>query len=397
MVKLSRRLDQVIESQTLAMTKMARELKEQGKDIISLSIGEPDFDTPENICEAAFTAMKAGQTHYPPVLGTIDFRKAISDKLNRENGLNYSTEQIIVSSGAKHSLINAVLALINEGDEVLMPAPFWVSYPSMVTYAGGKSVIVPSKAENGYKVTAAELESHITDKTRLIIFSSPCNPSGSVMSQGELASWVKVLEKYPDIFILSDEIYEKINYVGKHVSIASFPSMKNRVAVINGLSKGYAMTGWRIGYLAGPVELVKACEKIQGLYTSGANSVAQAAGIEALTGNQDSVESMRQVFEKRRNLMHELLSAIPGIQNINPDGAFYHFPDVSAFLGKSFGDKVIVSADDLCLYLLEHAEVSTVSGAAFGSPNCIRLSYATSEENIEKAITRISKALSQLN
>jgi aspartate aminotransferase len=396
-MNLSKRLETVIESQTLAMTKLARELKEQGKDIISLSIGEPDFDTPKNICEAATKAMNAGQTHYTPVAGTLELRNAISQKLKRENHLDFNINEIIVSNGAKQSLLNAVLAIVNPGDEVLLPAPFWVSYPSMVTYAGGISVQIEGTAENNYKVTAEQIKSHITDKTKLIMFSSPCNPSGSVMSHAELEAWVKVLEKHPNIFVLSDEIYEKINYVDRHYSIAEFPSMKGRVAVINGLSKGYAMTGWRIGYLAGPADLVKACDKIQGLITSGANSVAQAAGVEALNGNQDSVAEMKSIFEKRRNLMFEKLSEIEGLKNINPDGAFYHFPDVSNFLGKSYNGNKINTSDELCLFILEVTGVSIVAGTAFGSPNCIRLSYATSEDLIIESVSRISKALSLLN
>jgi aspartate aminotransferase len=396
-MNLSKRLETVIESQTLAMTKLARELKEQGKDIISLSIGEPDFDTPENICEAATNAMNAGQTHYTPVAGTLELRNAICQKLKRDNHLDFKANEIIVSNGAKQSLWNAVMSIINPGDEVLLPAPFWVSYPSMVTYAGGVSIQIEGRADNNYKVTAEQLESHITDKTRLIMFSSPCNPSGSVMSHSELAAWVRVLEKHPNIFILSDEIYEKINYVDRHYSIAEFPSMKGRVAVINGLSKGYAMTGWRIGYMAGPSDLVNACEKIQGLITSGANSVAQAAGVEALNGNQDSVSEMKSIFEKRRNLMFEKLSEIEGLKNINPDGAFYHFPDVSNFLGKSYNGNKINTSDELCLFILEVTGVSIVAGTAFGSPNCIRLSYATSEDLINESVSRIAKALSLLN
>ncbi len=396
-MNLSQRLETVIESQTLAMTKLARELKEQGKDIISLSIGEPDFDTPENICEAATNAMNAGQTHYTPVAGTLELRNAICQKLKRDNYLDFTANEIIVSNGAKQSLWNAVLSIINPGDEVILPAPFWVSYPSMVTYAGGVSIQIEGRAENNYKVTAEQLSSHITDKTKLIMFSSPCNPSGSVMSYGELEAWVKVLEKHPNIFVLSDEIYEKINYVDRHYSIAEFPSMKGRVAVINGLSKGYAMTGWRIGYMAGPSDLVNACEKIQGLITSGANSVAQAAGVEALNGNQDSVSEMKVIFEKRRNLMFDKLSEIEGLHNINPDGAFYHFPDVSHFLGKSYNGHIINTSDELCLFILEVTGVSIVAGTAFGSPNCIRLSYATSEDLIIESVSRIAKALSLLN
>ena len=396
-MNLSKRLETVIESQTLAMTKLARELKEQGKDIISLSIGEPDFDTPENICEAATNAMNAGQTHYTPVAGTLELRNAICQKLKRDNYLDFTANEIIVSNGAKQSLWNAVLSIINPGDEVILPAPFWVSYPSMVTYAGGVSIQIEGRAENNYKVTAEQLSSHITDKTKLIMFSSPCNPSGSVMSYGELEAWVKVLEKHPNIFVLSDEIYEKINYVDRHYSIAEFPSMKGRVAVINGLSKGYAMTGWRIGYMAGPSDLVNACEKIQGLITSGSNSVAQAAGVEALNGNQDSVSEMKVIFEKRRNLMFDKLSEIEGLHNINPDGAFYHFPDVSHFLGKSYNGHIINTSDELCLFILEVTGVSIVAGTAFGSPNCIRLSYATSEDLIIESVSRIAKALSLLN
>ena len=396
-MNLSKRLETVIESQTLAMTKLARELKEQGKDIISLSIGEPDFDTPENICEAATNAMNAGQTHYTPVAGTLELRNAICQKLKRDNYLDFTANEIIVSNGAKQSLWNAVLSIINPGDEVILPAPFWVSYPSMVTYAGGVSIQIEGRAENNYKITAEQLSSHITDKTKLIMFSSPCNPSGSVMSYGELEAWVKVLEKHPNIFVLSDEIYEKINYVDRHYSIAEFPSMKGRVAVINGLSKGYAMTGWRIGYMAGPSDLVNACEKIQGLITSGSNSVAQAAGVEALNGNQDSVSEMKVIFEKRRNLMFDKLSEIEGLHNINPDGAFYHFPDVSHFLGKSYNGHIINTSDELCLFILEVTGVSIVAGTAFGSPNCIRLSYATSEDLIIESVSRIAKALSLLN
>jgi len=396
-MNLSQRLETVIESQTLAMTKMAREMKEKGMDIISLSIGEPDFNTPQNICDAAYAAMKAGQTHYTPVSGTLEFRKAISEKLKNENQLDFGPNQIIVSNGAKQSLLNAVLAIINPGDEVLLPAPFWVSYPSMVTYAGGVSVELEGLPENNYKVTASQLESAITDKTKLIMFSSPCNPSGSVMSESELAAWVEVLERHPQVFVISDEIYEKINYSGKHISIAQYPSMKNRVAVVNGLSKGYAMTGWRIGYMAGPEDLVKACDKIQGLMTSGANSVAQAAGIEALTGKQDSVLEMKSIFETRRNLMYQKLNEIDGLTNINPDGAFYHFPDVSSYLGKSYNSNKINTSDELCLFLLEVAGVSIVAGTPFGSPNCVRLSYATSEEIIIESVERIGKALSLLN
>jgi len=396
-MKLSKRIDTVIESQTLAMTKLARSLKEQGKDIISLSIGEPDFDTPENICLSATQAMQRGETHYTPVLGTLNFRKAIQQKLLKDNNISYSTDEIIVSNGAKQSIFNAVMALIDPGDEVLLPAPFWVSYPSMVNYAGGICVEIPTTIESNYKVSAEILESYITPKTKLIIYSSPCNPSGSVMNETEIRAWAEVLERHPHVFVISDEIYEKIVYNTKSFSLASIPSMKERVATVNGLAKGYAMTGWRIGYMAGPEKLIKACEKFQGLISSGANSIAQAAGIEALVGDQSAVENMRKQFESRKNLMAEKLSQIPGLKVNNPEGAFYHFPDVSAFIGKHHSNGVINNADDLCMYLLEHAWVALVSGDAFGAKNCVRLSYAASEQQIEEAVNRISKALMELN
>ncbi len=395
-MQLSKRIDSVIESQTLAMTKLARSLKEQGKDIISLSIGEPDFDTPENICREASNAMQRGETHYTPVMGTLAFRKAIQEKLNRDNNLSYSTHEIIVSNGAKQSIFNAVMALVDPGDEVLLPAPFWVSYPAMVNYAGGICIEIPTTIETNYKVSAEVLESFITPKTKLIIFSSPCNPSGSVMSELEIRAWAEVLERHPQVFVISDEIYEKIVYNTKPFSIASIPAMRNRVATVNGLAKGYAMTGWRIGYMAGPEALIKACEKFQGLISSGANSIAQAAGIEALVGDQSQVEEMRQQFEKRKALMAEKLSEIPGLKVNSPEGAFYHFPDVSAFIGKSHENGTINNADDLCMYLLEKAWVALVSGDAFGSKNCVRLSYATSEQQIVEAVSRIHNALIQL-
>lgn len=395
-MQLSKRIDSVIESQTLAMTKLARSLKEQGKDIISLSIGEPDFDTPENICREASNAMQRGETHYTPVMGTLAFRKAIQEKLNRDNNLSYSTDEIIVSNGAKQSIFNAVMALVDPGDEVLLPAPFWVSYPAMVNYAGGICIEIPTTIETNYKVSAEVLESFITPKTKLIIFSSPCNPSGSVMSELEIRAWAEVLERHPQVFVISDEIYEKIVYNTKPFSIASIPAMRNRVATVNGLAKGYAMTGWRIGYMAGQEALIKACEKFQGLISSGANSIAQAAGIEALVGDQSQVEEMRQQFEKRKALMAEKLSEIPGLKVNSPEGAFYHFPDVSAFIGKSHENGTINNADDLCMYLLEKAWVALVSGDAFGSKNCVRLSYATSEQQIVEAVSRIHNALIQL-
>jgi aspartate aminotransferase len=397
MVSISHRIAEITESQTLAMTKLSRELKSQGIDVINLSIGEPDFDTPSNICEAATTAMKEGFTHYPPVAGFPELRTAIAQKLQRENKLTYSAENILVSNGAKHSILNVILSIINPGDEVIIPAPFWVSYPSIVEYAGGKPIYIESGPDQDFKVTAEQIKSHISDKTKAILFSSPCNPSGSVLNYAELLDWVHVLKDYPSITIISDEIYEKINYNGAHVSIASFPEVFERTIIVNGMSKGYAMTGWRMGYIAGPVEIIKACEKIQGLMTSGANSIAQMASIAALNGPQDSVKSMAMTFKERRDLFHSLLSAIPNISCNLPTGAFYLLPDVSRLFGKLTPDGDLISnAEDLCMYLLMHGHVSTVSGAAFGVPNCIRLSYATSEENLKIAAERISNVISNL-
>lgn len=381
----------------MAMTKRSRELKATGVDVINLSIGEPDFDTPVHICEAATAAMAKGYTHYPPVAGLPELRTAIAQKLQRENGLPYQAENIIVSNGAKHSLLNAILALVNPGDEVLIPAPFWVSYPSMIQYAGGVPVSIPSAVEDDFKVSAAKLEAAITPKTKLLLFSSPCNPSGSVMSKEELKAWRDVLVKYPNIFILSDEIYEKINYSAAHCSLAEYPELQDRIAVINGMSKGYAMTGWRMGYLAGPKALVAACDKIQGLMTSGASSVSQMASVTALEGLQDSVEHMKNVFEKRRNAFHSALAQIPNLPCNLPDGAFYLFPDVSHYLGKKTPEgQLIMTADDLCLYMLDKGHVSAVSGEAFGHANCVRFSYAASEEQLTKAGQRIADALRNL-
>jgi aspartate aminotransferase len=398
-MNLSNRMQRVVESQTIAMTKKARELKDSGVDVISLSIGEPDFATPSKICNAAKLALDNGDTHYPPVLGTLPFRKAIQGKLKKDNQIEVDTSQIIVSNGAKQSIFNAVMTVVNPGDEVIIPAPYWVSYPSMVEYAGGVVIEIPTEIYNDFKVSAHQLRSYITDKTKLIIFSSPCNPSGSVMSTEELESWAEVLREFPNILIISDEIYEEIVYVNRPRSLASLVGMQNRVATVNGLSKGFAMTGWRIGYLAGPKEWVAACEKYQGMISSGANTLGQAAGAEALTSDavRQDVESMRMAFESRRNLMGELLSEIPGVKFNQPDGAFYFFPDVTTFFGKSTeASELINNSDDLALYLLEKAHVATVSGAAFGAPNCLRLSYATSEDQIAEALKRIKLALSHL-
>ena len=395
---LSDRISEIVESQTLAMTKRSRELKATGVDVINLSIGEPDFDTPKHIIEAAYQAMLDGYTHYPPVSGLPELRSAIANKLKKENGFHFEAENIIVSNGAKHSLLNAILSIVNPGDEVLVPAPFWVSYPSLIQYAGGVPVEIPSTVESDFKVSAEQLEAAITPKTKMIIFSSPCNPSGSVMSESELLAWKNVLIKYPNIFILSDEIYEKINYAGKHHSLASYPELEGRIAVINGMSKGYAMTGWRMGYLAGPKELVQACDKIQGLMTSGASSVSQMASVAALNGPQDEVEVMRNTFEKRRNIFHAALSLIPNLPCNLPEGAFYLFPDVSYYLGaKTPEGKTITTADELCLYLLDKGHVSAVSGEAFGHANCIRFSYAAAEELLIEAAERIAEASRNLS
>ncbi len=390
-------MDRVIESQTLAMTKKARELSESGIDVISLSIGEPDFDTPVNICDEASEAMNRGETHYPPVLGTLNFRKAIQKKLLIENNIKVELNEIIVSNGAKHSLFNAIMTLINPGDEVIIPTPYWVSYPAMVQFAQGKVVEIQSKVENEYKVTAEDLRSKITDKTKLLMYSSPCNPSGSVLSEQELDAWVEVLKEFPDIMIISDEIYEKINYGEPTKSIGSYEELKGRVATINGLAKGFAMTGWRIGYMAGPSEWIKACEKFQGLVSSGSNTIAQAAGIEAMEGDQSEIVKMKQIFETRRDLMRQLLMDIEGLKVSNPMGAFYHFPDVSHYLGKKTENgSIINTSSDLCLYLLSDAHVATVAGDAFGNPDCIRLSYATDESIIKKAISQINESLKKL-
>ena len=395
---LSDRISEIVESQTLAMTKRSRELKATGVDVINLSIGEPDFDTPRHIIEAAYQAMLDGYTHYPPVSGLPELRSAIANKLKKENGFHFEAENIIVSNGAKHSLLNAILSIVNPGDEVLVPAPFWVSYPSLIQYAGGIPVEIPSTVESDFKVSAEQLEAAITPKTKMLIFSSPCNPSGSVMSESELLAWKNVLIKYPNIFILSDEIYEKINYAGKHHSLASYPELEGRIAVINGMSKGYAMTGWRMGYLAGPKELVQACDKIQGLMTSGASSVSQMASVAALNGPQDEVEVMRNTFEKRRNIFHAALSLIPNLPCNLPEGAFYLFPDVSYYLGaKTPEGKTITTADELCLYLLDKGHVSAVSGEAFGHANCIRFSYAAAEELLIEAAERIAEAFRNLS
>jgi aspartate aminotransferase len=393
---LADRLNRVSEPQTIKMAKLGRELKAQGINIIDLSLGEPDFRTPEHIIKAATQAMYDGFTKYTPVVGLPELRTAISKKLKRDNGLNYATDEIIVSTGAKQSLANAILSLINPGDEVLIPTPYWVTYSALVQLAEGKVKFVNCFIETEFKLTPAMLEEAISDKTMLFIFSSPCNPTGSVYSNAELAGLAEVFKKYPNCAIISDEIYEYINYTGKHESIAQFPELRDRVMIVNGLSKGFAMTGWRLGYLAGPKEIVQACEKLQGQFTSGANSVTQRAAITALSDDLAPTWKMVEAFRERREFVIEALRAMPGVKINNPEGAFYAFPNISSFIGKSDGTTTINNDEDFSMYLLHKAHVSTVWGSAFGNGNCIRLSFATSMENLKEAMQRISKALSEL-
>ncbi|KAG4069174.1 hypothetical protein HA402_012027 [Bradysia odoriphaga] len=378
------------------MAKLGRELKAQGIDIVDLSIGEPDFDTPAHIREAAKKAIDEGFTHYTPVAGYPDLRKAIAHKLKRDNGLDYTPEQIVASTGAKQCLANAVLSIVNPGDEVIIPTPYWVTYSEQVSLCQGEVVFVPCSIENNYKITPAQLEAAITPKTKLFMFSSPCNPTGSVYSKQELQGLADVFAKHPQIFIISDEIYEYINYEGKHESIAQFGDLINRTILINGLSKGFAMTGWRLGYLAAPLDIAKACDKIQSQFTSATCSITQRAAITALTGDLTTAVEMVAAFKERRAYIHEALKTIPGLKVNDPEGAFYMFPDVSAFFNKSFEDTHIKDADDLCMYLLHKAHVSTVTGSAFQQPNCIRLSYATGMDKLEKGVERLRTWLGKL-
>jgi aspartate aminotransferase len=395
-MKLSSRLDLFAEPETLKMAKLGRELRAKGIDVIDLSLGEPDFDTPVHIKNALKKAVDDNYSHYTPVAGYPDLREAVCTKLKRDNNLDYKPENILVSTGAKQSLANVVMAIVDKGDDVVIPTPYWVTYSEIVKLAEGKVTLVRTSIENKYKLTAAELEAAITPKTRLFIFSSPCNPSGSVYSKNELAALAEVFRKHPDVFIISDEIYEYINFVGKHESIAQFEDLKDRIIIINGLSKGYAMTGYRLGYIAAHPDVIKACEKLQGQYTSGTNAVTQRGAIEALTGDLKPSIEMNKEFGRRRERMLQLLKALPGIQIAEPDGAFYVFPVVTAYFGKKNGEEVIKDADDLCMYLLNTAHVSTVTGRAFGEPTCIRISFANSMEKIESAMQRISDALKKL-
>lgn len=396
-MKLSSRLDLFAEPETLKMAKLGRELRAKGIDVIDLSLGEPDFDTPDHIKVALKKAVDDNYSHYTPVAGYPDLREAVCTKLKRDNNLDYKAENILVSTGAKQSLANVVMAIVNKGDDVVIPTPYWVTYSEIVKLAEGKVTLVRTSIENKYKLTAEELEAALTPTTSLFIFSSPCNPSGSVYTKDELAALAAVFRKFPNVFIISDEIYEYINFVGKHESIAQFEDLKDRIIIINGLSKGYAMTGYRLGYIAAHPDVIKACEKLQGQYTSGTNAVTQRGAIAALTGDLTPSIAMNEEFGRRRERMLGLLKAIPGIQIAEPDGAFYVFPVVTAYFGKKNGEELIKDADDLCMYLLNTAHVSTVTGRAFGEPTCIRISFANSMQKIEDAMARITAALAKLS
>jgi aspartate aminotransferase len=393
---LSSRLQKFNEPETLKMAKLGRELRAKGLDITDLSLGEPDFDTPKHIKKAAINAIKENWSHYTPVAGYLDLREAICYKFKRDNDLDYSPVNILVSTGAKQSIANLVMAVIEEGDEVIIPTPYWVTYSEIVKLADGKVNLVPTTLENGYKITPQQLEEAITPATKLFMFSSPCNPTGAVYTKDELAALAEVFKKHPQVLIMADEIYEYINYVGKHESIAQFAELKDRVIIINGLSKGFAMTGYRLGYMAANAEIIRACEKIQGQFTSGTNAVTQRAAIEALQHDLRPTEKMVKEFKKRRKKVLKLLKGMDGIECFEPDGAFYVFPKVTAFFGKSNGEYKIENADDLCMYLLNAAHVSTVTGRAFGNPECIRISFANSMDNIEKGFKKIKEALAQL-
>lgn len=393
---ISQRIKSLAASQTLAMSQKSNELKAQGVDVINLSVGEPDFNTPDHIKAAAVKAIEDNFSFYSPVPGYMSLRKAVADKLSRENGLSFAPEQIVVSGGAKQALCNVILATVNPGDEVIIPTPAWVSYVEMVKLAEGVSVTVPATIESDFKVTPAQLEAAITPRTKMILICSPSNPTGSVYTRDELAALVAVIARHPGIIVLADEIYEHINYTGSFTSLASFPEIADRTVVVNGVSKAYAMTGWRIGYCAAPTAIAKACTKLQGQYTSGASSIAQKAAEAAYTGSQACVEEMRQAFERRRDLVVRLASGIPGLKVNKPEGAFYLFPEVSHYFGKSDGSRTIADASDLAMYLLDEGHVATVAGDAFCAPGYIRLSYATSDANIVEAMKRIAAALARL-
>ena len=396
MAQLSDRLQRLAPSATLAMSQKSSEMKAQGIDVINLSVGEPDFNTPDHIKAAAKKGIDDNYSRYSPVPGYPDLRKAISAKLKNENGLDYGVNEILVSNGAKQSVCNTVMALVNDGDEVIIPAPYWVSYPQMAKLAGGVPVIVNAGFEQNFKITPEQLEAAITPKTRLLILCSPSNPTGSVYSKAELEGLARVIKSHEDMFVLADEIYEHIIYTGRHESIAQFEGMKERTILVNGVSKAYAMTGWRIGFIAAPEWIVKGCNKLQGQYTSGPCSVSQKAAEAAYASGQECVEQMRQAFQRRRDLIVKLAGDIPGLEVNVPEGAFYVFPKCSRFFGKSDGQTTISSSTDFAMYLLEKAHVATVGGDAFGDPDCFRMSYATSEDNIIEAMKRIKEALARL-
>ncbi len=396
-MSLSSLLSRFNEPETLKMAKLGRQLRSEGIDIVDLSLGEPDFDTPSHIKEAAIKAIHDNYSHYTPVSGFVDLKEAICHKLQRDNSILYKPENIVVSTGAKQCIANLILALVDKTDEVIIPTPYWVTYSELVRLAGGEVKFVETTLEHNYKITPKQLEDAITDKTKLFMFSSPCNPSGAVYSNEELIALSLVFEKHPHVYIMSDEIYEYINYVGKHVSIATIASLKERVIVVNGLSKGFAMTGWRLGYMASSVEIAKACEKLQGQFTSGANSITQKAAVCALTESLEPTYKMVEEFVKRRKRVFELATEIEGFKSFQPEGAFYLFPDVSFYFGKTDGETVINNATDLCMYLIYNAHVSSVSGDAFGAPSCLRLSFANSLQNIERGFAQMKDALKKLN
>lgn len=396
MTKLSDRIINLAESQTLAMAKKSRELQAQGKDIISLSIGEPDFDTPQFIKDAAKRAIDNNITRYTPVAGIQELRKAISEKFKRDNDLNYTAEQIVVSTGAKQSIANIILSLINPGEEVIVPIPYWVSYIETIKLAEGIPVTIPTNVESNFKITPEQLRKAITSKTKMIVFSTPCNPSGSVYNKEELKALAEIIVQYPDLYVISDEIYEHINFVGKHESIAQFDFIYDRIITVNGVSKGFAMTGWRIGYIGAPLWISQACEKMQGQFTSGTSSISQMAALEAVKANPSVTFEMRDAFKKRRDLVLGLLKEIPGIKTTVPDGAFYIFPDISYYFGKSFNNYHIKNSNDLSMFLLEEGNIALVSGDAFGDDNCMRFSYATSEERLIESVKRVKEALAKL-
>lgn len=394
---ISDRVNRLSESATIAMARKARELKSQGIDIISLSLGEPDFNTPDFIKDAGKEGIDKNFSKYMPVNGYQDLREAISNKFKRDNSIDYNTEQIVVSTGAKQSIANVVLSLINPGDEVIVPAPYWVSYAEIIKMAEGVPVFIDTSIKNDFKISPSELQGAITDKTKMMIYSSPCNPSGSVYSKEELRSLADVLVNYPSITVLSDEIYEHINFTGSYFSIGAFPDMYNQVVTINGVSKSFAMTGWRLGYIGAPLHIAQACTKIQGQFTSGTSSISQRAAIAAVSANPSEIHEMRDAFLSRRDFILEELNKIKGININQPQGAFYVFPDVSAFFNKSYGDFTVTNSDQLAMYILETAKVAVVTGNAFGSPNCIRISYASSMEKLKDAMDRIATALNNLN